>query len=92
MDECKETTGKLENPPAARPAAGAPSHACSLTSTANLSACNAQAGHRGLECPRCGCRHFHVLYTRAAIGGRILRRRECRHCGRRLTTYEKGNE
>jgi len=35
---------------------------------------------------------FHVLYTRAAIGGRILRRRECRHCGRRLTTYEKGDE
>jgi len=51
-----------------------------------------QGGKRGLECPRCGCRHFHVLYTRAAMGGRILRRRECRHCGRRLTTYEKGNE
>jgi hypothetical protein len=44
---------------------------------------------RGLECPACGCRHFHVLYTRAALGGRILRRRECRHCGRRVTTYEK---
>ena len=57
--------------------------ACSLTDMVN---------RRGLECPRCGCRHFHVLYTRAAIGGRILRRRECRHCGRRLTTYEKGNE
>jgi len=52
----------------------------------------AQERRRGLECPRCGCRHFHVLYTRAAIGGRILRRRECRHCGRRLTTYEKGDE
>ena len=48
-----------------------------------------QGGKRGLECPRCGCRHFHVLYTRAAIGGRILRRRECRYCGRRMTTYEK---
>jgi len=45
------------------------------------------ASKRGLECPRCGCRHFHVLYTRAAIGGRILRRRECRYCGRRMTTY-----
>ena len=43
---------------------------------------------RGLECPRCGCAHFRVLYTRRALGGRLLRRRECRHCGRRITTYE----
>jgi len=47
------------------------------------------AEKRGLECSRCGCRHFRVLYTRRAIGGRILRRRECRHCGRRMTTYEQ---
>lgn len=79
MDERKDTTGKPESPPAAPPAAGAGSPACSLTSAAK---------QRGLECPRCGCRHFHVLYTRAAIGGRILRRRECRHCVRRVTTYE----
>lgn len=44
---------------------------------------------RGLECPRCGCRHFRVIYTRAAWGGRIVRRRECRHCGRRVTTSER---
>jgi transcriptional regulator NrdR family protein len=44
---------------------------------------------RGLECPRCGCRHFRVIYTRAAWGGRIVRRRECRHCGRRITTHER---
>jgi DNA-directed RNA polymerase subunit RPC12/RpoP len=43
---------------------------------------------RGIECPACGCRHFHVLYTRRAVGKRILRRRECRNCGRRVTTYE----
>ncbi len=43
---------------------------------------------RGIECPRCGCCHFRVLYTRRAWGGRLLRRRECRHCGRRITTYE----
>lgn len=42
----------------------------------------------GIECPRCGCRHFEVIYTRAASGGRIIRRRECRHCGRRITTQE----
>lgn len=43
----------------------------------------------GIECRQCGCRHFEVLYTRPAWGGRILRRRECRYCGRRVTTYEK---
>ncbi len=43
---------------------------------------------RGLQCPHCGCAHFRVLYTRPALGCRILRRRECRYCGRRITTYE----
>ena len=43
---------------------------------------------RGLECPRCGCGHFYVIYTRQAGRGRIVRRRECRHCGRRVTTRE----
>jgi len=53
---------------------------------------NANAQHRddqrGLICPKCGCKHFYVIYTRAARGGRIMRRRACRHCGRRMTTYE----
>ncbi|QDU39634.1 hypothetical protein Mal4_39800 [Maioricimonas rarisocia] len=42
----------------------------------------------GLVCPNCGCRHFCVIYTRprAEI---IVRRKECRHCGRRVTTTEK---
>ena len=44
---------------------------------------------RGLECRKCGCRHFRVVYTRPAWGGRIIRRRECRHCGQRLTTWER---
>jgi transcriptional regulator NrdR family protein len=43
---------------------------------------------RGLECRNCGCKHLRVLYTRRAVGGRLLRRRECRHCGKRLTTWE----
>jgi len=43
---------------------------------------------RGIECPSCGCQHFRVLSTRRSFGERILRRRECRHCGRRVTTYE----
>lgn len=43
---------------------------------------------KGLRCPRCGCGHFRVLYTRRFRGGRLMRRRECRHCGRRMTTHE----
>jgi transcriptional regulator NrdR family protein len=46
------------------------------------------ASKRGLECPRCGCKHFWVVYTRKAPRGCVRRRRECRHCGRRITTYE----
>lgn len=47
---------------------------------------------RGIQCRRCGCRHFHVLYTRAKPGGTIQRRRECRHCGTRITTWERAIE
>ena len=47
------------------------------------------ADQRGLVCRHCGCKHFRVIYTRPAWGGRILRRRECRHCGRRMTTWER---
>jgi len=44
---------------------------------------------RGLECRYCGCKHFRVVYTRPTYGGRIMRRRECRHCGKRMTTWER---
>ncbi len=44
---------------------------------------------RGLECRHCGCRHFRVVYTRPTWGDRIMRRRECRHCSKRMTTWEK---
>lgn len=50
---------------------------------------NATKEKRGLERRACGCRHFRVIYTRRASGGRIVRWRECRHCGRRMTTWEK---
>ena len=43
----------------------------------------------GIECPYCGCRHLPVLYTRRYPYGRIRRVRTCRHCGRRVTTYER---
>ena len=43
---------------------------------------------KGLECPACGCRHFSVYYTEPRCG-LIRRRRECRHCGKRITTVEQ---
>ncbi|MBU0638326.1 MAG: hypothetical protein KKB50_05630 [Planctomycetes bacterium] len=43
----------------------------------------------GLRCPNCHCRHFYVVYTRPKVNGRTMRRRECRHCGRRIVTYER---
>lgn len=47
---------------------------------------------KGLVCRHCGCRHFRVLYTRRAWGGRIMRRRECRYCGKRMTTWERAGD
>ena len=44
---------------------------------------------RGIECRYCGCKHFRVIYTRRGWGGKLIRRRECRHCGKRMTTWEK---
>lgn len=46
------------------------------------------AAERGIECPRCGCRHFYTTRTEPMLDGRIRRRKECRHCGRRIITYE----
>ena len=43
----------------------------------------------GLACRRCGCCHFYVVYTRRAPGGKVVRRRECRNCGQRMTTVEQ---
>jgi transcriptional regulator NrdR family protein len=49
----------------------------------------AEKDDRGLECRACGCKHFRVIYTRPYRGGGVVRRRECRHCGRRMTTWER---
>lgn len=43
---------------------------------------------RGLVCAKCGCAHLRVIYTRKTWGGTLRRRRECRHCGQRITTTE----
>ena len=42
----------------------------------------------GIRCRKCGCRDFRVIYTKKATLGRIRRRRQCRHCSHRITTYE----
>lgn len=49
---------------------------------------DSRAKLQSLECPRCGCRHMYVVYTRSTPG-RIVRIRECRHCKRRLRTHEQ---
>jgi len=46
-----------------------------------------QNGH-GLICRKCGSQRFRVIYTRKAIG-KLVRRRACRQCGLRMTTWEK---
>jgi transcriptional regulator NrdR family protein len=48
----------------------------------------ARADMKGLACRKCGHWHFRVIYTRPTWGGRIMRRRQCRHCGKRMTTWE----
>ena len=50
-------------------------------------ACDTEA--TGLVCRACGCRHFRVIYLKR-LPGALLRRRECRHCGKRITTRETG--
>jgi transcriptional regulator NrdR family protein len=48
-----------------------------------------QPAHTGLRCWNCGTHRFRVIYTRAVPGGKILRRRACRKCGTRITTWER---
>jgi transcriptional regulator NrdR family protein len=43
----------------------------------------------GLVCRSCGCQHFNVVYVKPLRNGLVLRRRECRYCGRRVTTREE---
>ena len=44
---------------------------------------------RGLHCLGCGSDRLRVVYTRDKSCGVIQRRRECRECGGRLTTWER---
>lgn len=42
---------------------------------------------KGIQCPRCGCRDLHVANTIMQLG-RVIRYRQCRHCGKRIRTKE----
>ena len=47
-------------------------------------------GHRrGLRCPDCGNDKLRVVYTRSREHGVVQRRRECRGCLCRVTTWEQ---
>ena len=43
---------------------------------------------RGVECDQCGCTRLRVIYTRRRWDGTLVRRRECRSCRNRITTWE----
>jgi len=46
-----------------------------------------------MRCPFCDTADSRVLDSRpAAAGGAVRRRRECRECGKRFTTYERVDE
>ncbi len=58
-----------------------------MTETTQRKTWPAKGSMRGIACPRCGCADLRVRNTRYSFG-RTVRYRECRHCGRRITTYE----
>ncbi|MCR4428980.1 MAG: transcriptional regulator NrdR [Caldiserica bacterium] len=45
-----------------------------------------------MRCPFCGKQATKVIDSRSTKEGGIRRRRECSHCGRRFTTYERVEE
>jgi hypothetical protein len=65
-----------------------PEHDGKLVNAAGRDERDAQP--RGIACRTCGCRDLRTLETRQLAGGKIFRRKACRHCGAKLTTHEKG--
>lgn len=51
----------------------------------------ARENNRGICCPGCGCAMMYVVYTRQRAN-HVFRLRECRYCGRRVTTRERMQE
>ena len=47
-----------------------------------------RSSERGIVCLKCGRTRFEVTNTEPLPDGRIRRRKRCRHCGRRIVTFE----
>lgn len=45
---------------------------------------------RGIRCRACNCGHFRTVWVRHRVGG-VVRKRECRACGKRQLTREKAS-
>jgi transcriptional regulator NrdR family protein len=56
-----------------------------------LAAFKNAVGQRGIACSNCGCAHFYTTHTEPLPDGRIRRRKQCRHCGKKVITFESGN-
>ena len=64
--------------------------ACSTTTARQPPAVSAvPLGKRGPVCRSCGYRHFAIVYTHWGSGEKLIHRRECRHCGKRMTTGDR---
>jgi hypothetical protein len=55
----------------------------------NESSVGSAGSVRGLACLACGSGRLRVVYTRDKSNGVVQRRRECRDCRGRLTTWER---
>lgn len=53
---------------------------------------NPKAENVGLQCRKCGCRHFVVARTVPLKNGSIRRYRYCRNCGKAMHTTERPDE
>jgi len=42
-----------------------------------------------MKCPKCKKENFDIINTRKGINNSIRRRRVCKNCNERFTTYEK---
>ena len=55
---------------------------------AEMAAETQAADTTGLACPNCGCRMYVKEVAPNVERNELRRRRVCRHCGNRATTYE----
>lgn len=49
----------------------------------------ARSAERGVRCRECGCADLYVRETDRRKDGTVVRRRQCRRCGARITTREE---